>query len=131
MLGCLLYWVVRELPRFTTDAGVEGTKSPRNNKQIHACCGVHRSGLNFDAETVARAFPRNLNGRVVSRLILCGWRDARAGCVRRLRGVRVRLSVSGVALMGWGGVLLWVIIGVGEAVPRGSALVCSVVYSPS
>jgi hypothetical protein len=43
----------------------------------------------------------------------------------------VRLSVSGVALMGWGGVLLWVIIGVGDAVPRGSALVCSVVYSPS
>jgi len=53
-----------------------------------------------------------------------------ADCVRRLRGVRVRLSVSGVALMGWGGVLLWVIIGVGKAVPRGSALVCGVVYSP-
>ena len=26
-------------------------------KQVHACCGVHRSGLNFDAETVARASP--------------------------------------------------------------------------
>jgi len=35
----------------------EGSKSPRNNKQVHARCGVHRSGLNFDAETVARASP--------------------------------------------------------------------------
>jgi hypothetical protein len=47
----------------------------------------------------------------------------------------MRLLVSGVVSLGasaaWGGVLLWVIIGVGEAVPRSSALVCSVVYSPS
>ncbi|MFZ8838429.1 MAG: hypothetical protein ACO2PM_05725 [Pyrobaculum sp.] len=56
---------------------------------------------------------------------------ARGGLCEALEGVRVGLSVSGVALMGWGGVLLWVTIGVGDAVPRGSALVCSVVYSPS
>ena len=44
-------------------------------------------------------------------------------------------AASGVVSLGasaaWCGVLMWVIIGVGEAVPRGFALVCSVVYSPS
>jgi len=33
LLGCLLCWIVRELLRFIIDAGVEGFKSPRNNKQ--------------------------------------------------------------------------------------------------
>lgn len=57
------------------------------------------------------------------------------GLCEALERVRVRLSDSGVVSLGasaaWCGVLLWVIIGVGEAVPRGFALVCSVVYSPS
>ncbi len=48
----------------------------------------------------------------------------------------MRLLVSGVVSLGasaaWGGVLLWMCnCWRGEAMPRSSALVCSVVYSPS